>query len=394
VPLRRKKAVAKPRKDAKAPKPAEDQLPTEAAEEFGEDIVLSPVGPRPRKVGPYRVLKAIGRGGMATVYRGIHESLQREVAIKELQGPVQDKESASRFRREAMALAGFRHQNIVTLYDLIDKEDVPYMILELVNGVTLTELIKEGPLPSEVSAVITAKIASALEHAHREHITHRDIKPSNVMIGFDGEVKLMDFGIAKDEDLASLTRKGLAIGTPAYMSPEQVSAGNLDHRTDLYSLGVLLYECLCGKRPFHGRDVPELFLKIRAGKFTTLKQHNDAVPFALATVVKRAMRTKPEERFVDAAQMRRELELFLGKRVSVSHSALLCAYLYQKGKISKSVVESRITDRELRALDAMHSARSRTFKWSILTAIFFGAGAAIAALTVDGWLNWIRNLFH
>jgi len=366
------------------------------ADELGEEIVLSPISVpnRPRKVGPYRVLKPIGQGGMATVYRGVHESLQREVAIKELLGQQRDKESSSRFRREAMALAGFRHQNIVTLYDLIDKEEVPYMILELVNGVTLNELVKEGPLPPEVAAVIAARLASALEHAHRANITHRDIKPSNVMIGFDGEVKLMDFGIAKDEDLASLTRKGLAIGTPAYMSPEQVSAGKIDPRTDLYSLGVVLYELLCAKRPFHGRDVPELFMKIRAGKFSPLKKHNPAVPFALASVVKRAMRNKPEDRYEDASQMRRELELFLGKRVAVSHSALLVAFLFQKGRISRSDVASRITDRELKALEGMHFSRSRNLKWSVFVAIFVGAAAALAVLTLDTWLTWLKTLPH
>ena len=174
-------------------------------------------GPRPRKVAVYRILGELGRGGMARVYKGIHEDLGREVAIKELLVEPRNKEAASRFRREALALASFRHQNIVTLYDLIDKNGTPYMVLELVDGPTVSELIKQGPLPAEVAATIVAAVASALEHAHLAHITHRDVKPSNVMLTRAGGVKLMDFGIAKDSELTDLTREGLAVGTPAYM---------------------------------------------------------------------------------------------------------------------------------------------------------------------------------
>jgi eukaryotic-like serine/threonine-protein kinase len=396
----RKKTPRKKAAPAKAVRVSESDIltagPEIEPEPEGEDVVFTgqrASASKPRKVGPYRVQRQIGRGGMAVVYRGLHEGLQREVAIKELLAHQRDQEAASRFRREALALAGFRHQNIVTLYDLIDKNGTPYMVLELVNGPTLSELLKEGPLPPEVAAVICARLASALEHAHLARITHRDIKPSNVMLTREGEVKLMDFGIAKDDELAGLTREGLAIGTPAYMSPEQVSAAPLDHRTDIYSLGVLLYECLCGKRAFNGKSVQEMFINIRAGTFRPLRKQNPSVPWALVSVVKRAMRVNVEDRYFDAAELRRDLELFLGKRVAVSHSALLIAYLFQKGRISETEVMERITQREMHALDSIAAAprRSRRLAWA--TAIGVGAAAALAA-TNHLWWPLVRSLGH
>ena len=264
---------------------------------------------KPRKVGECRILGELGKGGMATVYRAVHEPLQREVAIKELPADAsKNKEALSRFKREALALAAFRHQNIVTLYDLIEKGDALYMIMELVDGPTLGDLLREGALPPEVAAVIAAQIAAALEHAHFAHIIHRDLKPSNVMITKSGEVKLMDFGIAKDEALDKLTRTGTAVGTPAYMSPEQCTGGEVDGRSDLYSLGVLLYESLSGKRAFTGPTAGDVFAKIAQGKLEKLRKVAPNAPSELRAIVNRAMQLKPDKRYLDIAEMRRALD--------------------------------------------------------------------------------------
>src|SRR5690606_37639444 len=142
----------------------------------------SPTPTRHRKVGAYRILGELGRGGMACVYHGLHEGLQREVALKELISQSRDAEALSRFRREALALAGFRHQNIVTLYDLVEKGDSLFMVLEHVDGGTLRELLQTGPLPPQVAAVIGLQLADALNHAHFRRIVHRDLKPANVML--------------------------------------------------------------------------------------------------------------------------------------------------------------------------------------------------------------------
>jgi eukaryotic-like serine/threonine-protein kinase len=231
------------------------------------------------------------------------------------------------------------------------------MVIEMVDGPTLSELVRLGPLPAPVAAVVGARVASALDHAHRFRITHRDIKPANVMVNRDGEVKLMDFGIAKDEDLGALTQKGLTIGTPAYMSPEQIIGDVTDGQTDIYSLGVLLYECLCGKLPFIAKNTGELFAKIRSGKYTPLRTVNPDVPRALEKIVARAMRAKTKDRYPDAAAMRRDLELFLGRHVKVSHAAVLMNFLVERGRLTESEALARISERELKVLKASSSAR-------------------------------------
>lgn len=351
-----------------------------------------------RKIGAYRVLGELGRGGMAQVYKGLHETIQREVAIKELLPDAQkDKEALSRFHREALALAAFRHQNIVTLYDLVEKNDSLFMILEYVDGPTLQELIKDGPLPPDVAAVIGARIASALDHAHFRHIIHRDLKPGNVMLTKAGEVKLMDFGIAKDVDLVALTQQGMAVGTPAYMSPEQVTGAQLDPRTDIFSLGVLLYEALTGTRPFQGKTAGEIFAKIRDGKYNPLSRAAPQVPAPLANVVKRALEVKPDQRFPDAAAMRRELDLFLAHVVKVSHPALLVGFLHQRQKLTETEALAHLSHVELGVLQA-NAADERRFrvstgnlKWVAAIVLLSLATATGVYLTQDKWAPMVEK---
>jgi serine/threonine protein kinase len=351
-----------------------------------------------RKIGAYRVLGELGRGGMAQVYKGHHDAIQRVVAIKELLPEAQkDKESLSRFHREALALAAFRHQNIVTLYDLVEKNEALFMVLEYVDGPTLQELIKEGPLPPDVAAVFGARIASALDHAHFRHIIHRDLKPGNVMLTKTGEVKLMDFGIAKDVDLVALTQQGMAVGTPAYMSPEQVTGVQLDPRTDIFSLGVLLYEALTGTRPFQGKTAGEIFAKIRDGKYMPLSKAAPHVPAPLANVVKRALEVKPENRFPDAAAMRRELDLFLAHVVKVSHPALLVGFLHQRAKLTETEALAHLTHAELGVLQ-QNAADERRFrvntgklKWVAAVVLLGLATATGVYLTQDKWAPMVEK---
>ena len=302
---------------------------------------------RHRKVGPYRILGELGRGGMATVHRGLHEALQREVALKELHPDVRDQEAISRFRREALALAGFRHQNIVTLYDLVEKGDSLFMVMEHVDGGTLGELMKAGPLPPQVAAVIGVQLANALDHAHFRRIVHRDLKPTNVMLTRTGEVKLMDFGISKDEALEALTQEGMAVGTPAYMAPEQVMGQPVDARTDLFSLGVLLYEAIAGQRPFTGRSAGEVFARIRDGKCTPLHKLAPGTPKILLEVVRKAMQPRPEDRYFDAAALSRDLERYVSGALKMGRAQLLMAFLHQRGRLTETEVMAHLTRHEL-----------------------------------------------
>ncbi len=347
-----------------------------------------------RKIGAYRILGEIGRGGMALVYRGVHELLQREVAIKELLPDGQrDKETLSRFRREALALAAFRHQNIVTLYDLVEKNESLYMVMELVDGPTLQELLRDGPLPPDVAAVLGARLASALDHAHFNRIIHRDIKPSNIMITRAGEVKLMDFGIAKDEQLETLTKEGIAIGTPSYMSPEQVTGSPLDPRTDIFSLGVVLYECLSGARPFVGATAGEVFAKIRDGKYSPLSKIAPHVPRPLQAVVHKAMKNRLEDRYFDAAEMRRDLEAYLSREVKMSHSALLLAFLRHRNKVSEVEALAHLSAKELSFAESFDRPQPSSGAGKLLWRIAVAAAVGVALYFTQGlWLPMLQSL--
>ncbi len=355
----------------------------------------APVSPvRHRKIGAYRVVGELGRGGMAHVYRGVHELLGREVAIKELlPEAMRHPDATARFKREALALASFRHENIVTLYDLVEKNDSLFMVMELVDGPTLSELLRKGPLPPAVAAVIGARVASALEHAHFNRIVHRDLKPSNIMLTRAGEVKLMDFGIAKDAGKSDLTQEGIAIGTPSYMSPEQAAGQELDGRTDQFSLGVVLYEALSGQRPFQGANSAEVFARLQMGKFKPLSRAAPHVPRLLVRVVHRAMRIKPADRFRDAATLLRHLEAYLTEHVNVSHGALLLAFLKSREEVTEQQALAHLSREELqRAGDFERAGRPESYaalKWT-LAALGAGGLGTWVYLNQAAWLEWLK----
>ncbi|MFZ5444403.1 MAG: serine/threonine-protein kinase [Myxococcota bacterium] len=348
-----------------------------------------------RKVGDCRILGPLGKGGMAQVYRGLHEGLQREVAIKELSpDAAKNSEQLSRFKRESMALAGFRHQHIVTLYDLIEKNDGLYMVMELVDGPTLSELIKESPLPPDAVAVIGLQLASALEHAHFHRVVHRDLKPGNVMISSWGDVKLMDFGIAQQEDLDRLTRAGMAVGTPAYMSPEQVTGGQVDARSDIYSLGVMLYEALSGKRPFSGANPGEVFARVTAGKKEApLARVAPKAPKSLVSIIEKAMARDPDKRFADATALRKAFQELLA-RIERSPSAVLVAFLRSRNRLSESEVLARLSHTELTQLSQLSPqelAVVRRPRWGL--ALAFGVLLGVAISSFEQWWPRLEQVF-
>jgi serine/threonine-protein kinase len=317
---------------------------------------------------------------MAHVYKGVHELLGREVAVKEvLPGSAKDKEAKERLQREALALSAFRHQNIVTLYDLIEKNDGLYLVMELVDGPTLGELLRDGPLPPEVAAVMASGLAQALEHAHFHGIVHRDLKPANIMFSQSGEVKLMDFGIAKDAELDTLTKEGLAVGTPAYMAPEQVMGQPMDGRTDLYALGVVLYECLAGDRPFRGDGPAQIYARIRDGRHEPVGSKAPQTPKALRRVVKRLMRAKPADRYANAAELRRELDVYLSSAVKVSQASVLLSFLHQRGKLDEPTFHARVSPQERKRQPGMKRSKAFSAGWAALLIVAAGLAGVWAA---------------
>lgn len=209
------------------------------------------------QVGKYKVIKELSRGGMGVVFLGMHPSLNRKVAIKMLTSElVSNKEFIQRFEREAKIIATLDHPNIVQVYDYEEAVGTFFIIMEFIDGKMLTDVMKKGkPMPQDQVSAIISQIAGALSYAHNKGIIHRDIKPGNAMMRDDGVVKLMDFGIAFSETSdVHLTQEGKVIGTPKYMSPEQLQGKKLDQRSDIYSLGVMCYEMLAGRPPFEGKD--------------------------------------------------------------------------------------------------------------------------------------------
>ena len=204
------------------------------------------------RIGTCRVLGEIGSGGMAVVYEAIQEPLNRRVAIKALKPSIAiDSQFAERFEREAHFMASLQHENILHVIDFLKDGRSMFIIMEYVDGIDLYDLLERSPrLPADVAAIITLQLARGLDYAHFRGIIHRDIKPANIMVSMQGDVKLMDFGIARHERFGDLTETGTGLGTPSYMSPEQILGDKLDFRSDLFSVGIVLYQMLTGRKPF------------------------------------------------------------------------------------------------------------------------------------------------
>lgn len=259
----------------------------------------------------YEVLQKIGEGGMATVYRGKHCTLGREVAIKVLHPHLScSVRNRKRFAREARAIEHLRHDNILEIFDYSGSDsDDCYIVTEFVEGENLTDLLhRVGPMPSEVVALIGLHLARALAYAHEAGILHRDLKPDNVMLRRDGTVKLMDFGIARFLDESQVTMTGALVGSPAFMSPEQAREADLDPRSDLFSLGTLLFYLLTGHLPFAGSN-PSLILKnIIEGNRPGVSELAPSVSASLAATVDLLLHVDREERPQSARKVEEALQ--------------------------------------------------------------------------------------
>ncbi len=300
------------------------------------------------KLDKYEVLEEVGHGGMAVVYRGIDTVLKREVAVKVLHPHLADRaESRARLEREAIAVAKLRHENILEIFDYSGagtSTRESYIVTEFIHGPTLRDWLDQDYLARPaVAALVVHRLALALVHAHKSSIVHRDIKPENVMIRReDGCIKLMDFGIAQILDNQKLTMTGQLIGSPAYMAPELINGRPLDARTDLFSLGILLYQLATGELPFAGRNPHEVLNRIADGNYPPPSTVNPLVDGDLEAILAKALATNPDERFQSADAMARELERYLAEMDLEPTAAELRAY-FQGAKSAIADLDARVS---------------------------------------------------
>ncbi|MFO8058408.1 MAG: serine/threonine-protein kinase [bacterium] len=264
----------------------------------------------------YELLEKLGEGGMADVYKAKQNSLGRIVAVKEIKPAfAAHPELAERFKREAKTAAGIVHQNIVQVYNFGEpKKGGLFIVMEYVEGQDLKTLLAQaGPVPPMIAALIGHEVSQALAYAHERGLVHRDVKPGNIMISSRAEVKLMDFGIVRERD-SDLTKTGAFLGTPSYMSPEQLLGDEVNPPSDIFSLGVVLYEILAGEKPFKADSDSTLSKKVRTEKQKKLRSLNREVPRRLQAVVNKCMNKKPEKRFQGGEELARALQKCMGSR--------------------------------------------------------------------------------
>ncbi|MBT3389958.1 MAG: serine/threonine protein kinase [Chloroflexi bacterium] len=262
-------------------------------------------------LGKYQVIERLGRGGMAEVYKAHHPQLERYAAIKVLHHFLAEgKDFTARFQREAKAIATLRHPNIVQVYDFESQDDLYYMIMEFVDGGTLKDRLLQSaaPLPYAEIVHIIQETASALGYAHRQGMLHRDIKPANVLLGKDGRVVLTDFGIARILSDTQFTATGTLVGTPSYMSPEQGMGLHVSAASDIYSLGVILYEMVTGKVPFDSDTPLAVIHKHINEPLPRPRSLRPDIPPALEAVIEKALEKDPAQRYASADEFKNALD--------------------------------------------------------------------------------------
>jgi serine/threonine-protein kinase len=266
----------------------------------------------PDKIGRYQILERVGKGGMGVLYRGHDPVLDREVAVKVMLADFSEdtEQMRPRFYREAKSAAKLQHRNIVTVFEFAEENNQPHIVMEFLRGSPLsTRMEEKPPLTLDDKLDIVTQLCSGLGYAHKEGIVHRDVKPANVFILQDGTVKLLDFGIAKLAT-STLTRQGDVVGSAPYMSPEQIAgAQDLDGRSDVWSTGVLLYELLCGRKPFDGEGLTTVIAGILREQPPAIEQYAPGLPQQLIDVVSKALEKDRDKRYRSADELGRDLQL-------------------------------------------------------------------------------------
>jgi class 3 adenylate cyclase len=315
-----KAAPAKPVKAA--PAPIISSAPAAVDVEATSDGVL-------RRIGRYEILHELGRGAMGAVYQARDPQIGRIVAIKVIMVGNQPSEVLDdykqRFYREAQTAGQMSHPGIVTIYDMAENSDGnPYLVMEFVEGTTLDKMLAPqkpgemmGPMSLKQKLDIAAQVADALDYAHRRKVIHRDIKPANILVTPEGKAKIADFGIAKMAG-TQMTHTGLLVGTPAFMSPEQITGSDVDSRSDIFSFGVLAYWMLTGKRPFPGDAITQIAYKVVHAPPVPIRELNPDMPPEIEPVIFKCLAKKPDDRYATARDLAADLEALKARQTLAS----------------------------------------------------------------------------
>ncbi|MCB0283285.1 MAG: serine/threonine protein kinase [Calditrichaeota bacterium] len=293
------------------------------------------------KIGSYKILDKIGEGGMADIFKALQPALKRNVVIKKLKDP--NREIVARFKKEALISASFTQENVLAIYDFIYSNRSYYLVMEYVDGEDLRTIIDHmSPLPVHIAVLVILEIARGLEYTHNQNIIHRDIKPSNILISHEGNVKLIDFGVAKDDTNTQLTVTGLIVGTPSYMSPEQAHGDALSPQSDLYALGILLYEMLTGLKPFYGSNNTEILAKIVRSKYTPAHRINPEISFRLRRVMRKMLKKERHKRYKNAAALIHDLEKCIPWQIRSKKKEIILRFLDKLDKNTLTPSEDTI----------------------------------------------------
>jgi serine/threonine-protein kinase len=283
----------------------------------GKIIFSDELGIKPT-VGRYEVVSELGQGAMGIVYKARDPKINRFLAIKTIRfsdefEAEKIREVKDRFMREAQIAGRLAHPAIVAVYDVGEDYDLTYMAMEFLEGESLQKYCRKGSLlPLRKVLFVVAEVALALDYAHRQGVIHRDIKPANIMVLKDGKVKVTDFGIAKAVS-SSQTKSGIVLGTPNYMSPEQINGHDLDGRSDIFSLGVVFFELLTGVLPFHGKNLTNLFYQITQVKHSSPREFNPKIPNPVEQIMDKALSKDPEQRFQTCSDFARYLKAMINR---------------------------------------------------------------------------------
>jgi serine/threonine protein kinase len=311
-----------------------------------QDVPFSSTVITKQTIANYRLVELKGSGGMANVFKAIQLSLDRPVALKIMHPHLNTSETfIARFEKEAKRAAMLHHENIVTIIDYGNDNGEYYIAMEYIDGTNLGEMLKhQKRMPLEICLHICHQVAEGLKYAHANGLVHRDIKPANIMLSTDGRVMITDFGIAKSSEDHSITATGQVIGSPSYMSPEQAAGKAIDHRSDIFSLGIILYEILAGEKPFKGDTYPSLIASIMSEKPEPLGRSRIDITPELDDVVQKALLKDQESRFQSVEELADCLYAQLSKFKISSYRKMMSDYLKSPIRTTQKLRADKITD--------------------------------------------------